>query len=68
MNIQFSTFVPFYGNKNPNIRHYAHTNKGKKELKHLSGDTYYFCIDRQRQYVKVSGSLYHKKYELLGAV
>jgi len=68
MNAEFSMFVPFYGNKNSNIRYFAHTGKGKKELKHLSGDTYYFCINRQKQYVKITGSIYHKKYELLGAI
>lgn len=65
MIVNFSTFIPFYENCNPNIRYFAHTNKGKKELKHFQGNIYYFCIDRKRIYVKVSGGLYNKKYELL---
>lgn len=62
---KFSTFIPIFGNSNPNIRYFAHLENGKKkELKHESGNIYYFFVNRKRVYVSVNGCLYHKEFSV----
>lgn len=61
----FSTFIPFYSCNNPNIRYFVHIDGKKKELKHYTDNIYYFCINRKKQFVKIAGSLYHKKFETI---
>lgn len=61
----FSTFIPYFGNKNPNVRYFVNLENGKKELKHDHDNIYYFCQDRKRIFVEVSGSLYHNKFKIL---
>lgn len=59
----FTTFIPTFGNKNPNIRYYVHLDDGtKKELKQIENDVYYYYDNKKRNYVKISGSLYHKVF------
>ena len=61
---QFSTFLPFYGNKNPFVRFFVTLENGiKKELKHLKDNTYYYCTNRQRNFVEITGSLYNKQFK-----
>ena len=60
----FSTFIPSFNNKNPNIRYFIHFENGeKKELKHFKNNLYYYCIDRKRNFVEITGSLYHKNFK-----
>lgn len=62
----FTTFIPTFGNKNHNIRYFAHLNNGtKKELKHFENNIFYYCINRKRNFVKISGNLYNKNFEEL---
>ena len=66
--MQFSTFIPLYNNKKPDTRYFVHFENGKKkELKQHNNNIYYFCVDRKRTFVKIDGSLYHRKFTLLGA-
>ncbi len=65
--MRFSTFIPFYNNKNCDTRYFAHLENGsKKELKHDHEDIYYYCVDRKRTFVKISGGLYNRKFTILG--
>ena len=62
----FSTLIPLYNNNNPNIRHFIHLENGKKkELKPHNNNIYYYCIDRKKYFVEITGSLYHKKFKQL---
>lgn len=64
--MEFSTVIPLYGNKNPNVRYFVHLENGKKkELKHDHDNIYYFCRDRKRTFVEVNGSLYHKQFKVI---
>lgn len=59
----FATFIPTFGNKNPNVKYFAYLDDGtKKELKQLEDDVYYYCDNGKRNYVKISGDLYHKVF------
>ena len=49
----FSIFIPSFSNKNPNIKYYAH----------FEDNLYYYCIDRKKHFVKITGSLYHKNFK-----
>ena len=62
----FSTFIPYFGNSNPNVRYFVHfKNRQRKELKNENGDIWYFTQERKRVRVAISGSLYHRKFEIL---
>lgn len=62
----FTTFIPTFGNKNHDIKLFAHLDNGeKKELKHLKNDIYYFCVNRIKHFVKVTGSIYNKQFEII---
>lgn len=62
----FSTFIPYFGNSNSNVRYFVHfENRQRKELKNENGDIWYFTQERKRVRVAISGSLYHRKFEIL---
>ena len=62
----FSTFIPCFGNSNPNVRYFVHFENGqRKELKREDGNIWYFTQDRKRVRVAISGSLYHREFEIL---
>ena len=66
--MEFSTFIPFFGNKNPFVRYFVKLDNGKKkELKeyNLRNNLYYFCVNRKRIFVEVSGGLWHKNFKVL---
>lgn len=64
--ITFSTFIPYFGNSNPNVRYFAHfENREQKELKHENENIWYFTQNRKRVRVEINGSLYHKEFKIL---
>lgn len=63
-NLQFTTFIPLYGNKNPNIRYFVSINGRKKELRHDYDNIYYFYKKRLKTLVQITGGLYSKKFTI----
>lgn len=63
--LKFSVLVPYFGARASAPQYFAQYEGKKKKMKHIDNNIYYFCDDRKKIYVEISGSLYAPKFTVL---